>query len=61
MGGAAVIAVLVTAMATWVFMLVMNAVDLGNFLVEGTIAVIGGAAVGLLVPWLMVRRRRQNR
>ena len=55
------IAVLVTAMATWVFMLVMNAVDLGNFLVEGTIAVIGGAAVGLLVPWLMVRRRRQNR
>jgi hypothetical protein len=57
----AVIAVLVTAVATWVGMLVMNMIDLGNFLVEGTVAVLFGAAVGLLVPWLMVRRRRQNR
>jgi hypothetical protein len=43
-------------MATWVFMLVMNAVDLSNFLVEGAIADIGGAAVSLLVPRLMVRQ-----
>jgi hypothetical protein len=53
--------VFVTALATWVFMLVMNVVDLGNFLVEGTIAVIGGAVVGLLVPWYRARQRRQNR
>jgi hypothetical protein len=53
------IAVLVTAVATWVAMLLMNVVDLGNFLVEGTVAVLIGAAVGLLVPWWMVRRRRQ--
>lgn len=43
-------------MATWVFILAMNAVDLSNFLVEGAIAAIGGAAVSLLVPSLMVRR-----
>ena len=55
------VAVLVTAVATWVAMLVMNNVDIGNFLVEGTIAVLIGAGVGLLVPWWMVRRRRQNR
>ena len=55
------IAVLVTAVATWVAMLVMNNIDVGNFIVEGTIAVIIGAAVGLLVPWIMARRRRANR
>ena len=53
--------VLVTAIATWAFMLVMNFIDLGNFLVEGTIAVIGGAVVGLLVPWYRARQRRQSR
>ena len=53
--------VLVTALATWVLMLVMNVVNLGNFIVEGTIAVIGGAIVGLLVPWFRARRRRQGR
>jgi hypothetical protein len=53
--------VLVTALATWVFMLLMNVVNLGNFLVEGTLAVIGGAVVGLLVPWFRARQRRQSR
>jgi hypothetical protein len=53
--------VFVTALATWGFMLVMNVVDLGNFLVEGTLAVIGGAIVGLLVPWFRARQRRQRR
>jgi uncharacterized membrane-anchored protein len=52
------VAVFVTAIATWVAMLVMNVIDLGNFLVEGTIAVLIGGAVGLLVPWYMARRRR---
>jgi hypothetical protein len=55
------VAVFVTALATWVAMLVMEVVNLGNFLVEGTIAVIIGGAVGLLVPWYLVRQRRQNR
>ena len=53
--------VLVTALATWAFMLLMNVINLGNFLVEGTIAVIGGAIVGLLVPWYRARQRRQSR
>jgi len=55
------VVVLVTAVATWAFMLLMNIVDLGNFLVEGTIAVIGGAIVGLLVPWYRSRQRRAAR
>ncbi|HMJ80770.1 MAG TPA: hypothetical protein VK592_06975 [Candidatus Dormibacteraeota bacterium] len=54
------IAVFVTALATWVIMLVLNTVNLGNFLVEGTIAVVGGGLIGLLVPWYMARQRRQN-
>jgi hypothetical protein len=54
-------AVAATAITTWIMMLVMNAVDFGNFLVEGTIAVIVGAAVGLLVPWYRARQRRAAR
>jgi hypothetical protein len=54
-------AVLVTALTTWAMMLVMEVVNLGNFLLEGTIAVIVGAGVGLLVPWYRARQRRQNR
>jgi hypothetical protein len=61
LGRSQMFVVFVTALATWVFMLLMNVVDLGNFLVEGTIAVIGGAVVGLLVPWYRARQRRQNR
>lgn len=53
--------VLVTAVATWAFMLLMNVINFGNFIVEGTIAVIGGAIVGLLVPWYRARQRRQSR
>jgi hypothetical protein len=56
-----VFVVLVTALATWVLMLVMEVVPLGSFLVEGTIAVIGGAIVGLLVPWYRARQRRAAR
>jgi len=54
-------AVLVTALTTWGIMLVMEVVNLGSFLVEGTIAVTGGALVGLLVPWYRARQRRANR
>jgi hypothetical protein len=52
------VAVLVTAVATWLMILLMDVVNLGGFLLEGTVAVLGGAAVGLLIPWLLVRRRR---
>ena len=52
------IAVLVTAVATWVMMLIMNVVNLGNFILEGTVSVLVGAAVGLLVPSWLARRRR---
>jgi hypothetical protein len=54
-------AVLVTALTTWALMLVMEVVNLGSFLIEGTVAVIGGALVGLLVPWYRARQRRANR
>ena len=53
--------VLVTALSTWALMLVMNVINLGNFLVEGTIAVIGGAILGMMVPWYRARQRRQER
>ena len=50
--------VLVTALATWVLMLVLNTANVGTFLVQGTIAVLGGALIGLLVPWFRRRQRR---
>jgi hypothetical protein len=55
------LAVFVTALVTWLILLVLNAVDLGGFLFEGSIAVLGGIAAGLLVPWFMVRRARARR
>jgi hypothetical protein len=54
-------AVLVTAPATWAMMLVMEVVSLGNFLLEGTIAVIVEARVGLMMPWYRAREWRANR
>jgi uncharacterized membrane-anchored protein len=58
----AVVAVIVTAVATFIAIVVLDLVapDLG-FLVEGAIAVLIGAAVGLTVPWYMARQRRANR
>ena len=52
------VAVLVTAIATWLILLVLDTVNLGSFLLESTVAVLGGAAIGLLIPWILVRRRR---
>jgi hypothetical protein len=52
------VAVLVTAIATWLILVVLDNVNVGSFLLESTIAVLGGAAIGLLVPWFMRRRRR---
>jgi hypothetical protein len=53
------VAVLVTAVATWLILLVLDNVNLGSFLLESSVAVLGGAAIGLLVPWFMARRRRR--
>ena len=55
------LAVLVTAISTWLLILLMDVVNLGGFLLEGTVAVLGGAAVGLLIPWILIRRRRRDR
>lgn len=55
------LAVLVTAVATFLVLLVMDFVDLGNFLVEGLIAVVIGAGAGLIVPWYTARQRRKER
>jgi hypothetical protein len=52
------LAVIVTAIATWILILVMDLVPLGSWLLEGTLAVVGGAIIGLAVPWYMARRRR---
>ena len=53
--------VLLTAVSVWLIMLVMQQVDFGNFLVEGTIAVLGGAAIGFIGAWYLRRRNRRNR
>ncbi len=54
--------VLLTAVATWVLMQAMNcSVDVGGFLVESTIAVVGGAAIGLIGSWYMRRQARKER
>jgi membrane associated rhomboid family serine protease len=53
--------VLLTAVSVWVLMLVMDAVNVGNFLVESTIAVLGGAAIGFIGAWYLRRRARKER
>ena len=53
--------VLLTALSVWVLMLVMDAVNIGGFLLESTIAVLGGAAIGFFGAWFLRRRSRRNR
>ena len=55
------IAVLATAIATWVLILVLEPLDLGGFLFESTIAVLGGAAIGFFSAWFIRRRQRRSR
>ena len=55
------LAVFVTALVTWLVLLVLNFLNWGSFIVDGSIAVLGGMAAGLLVPWFMVRRARARR
>lgn len=54
------ILVLATAISTWVLMVLMDTFDFGGFLLESTIAVLGGAAVGFFAAWIIRRRRRQG-
>jgi hypothetical protein len=53
--------VLLTALSVWVLMLVMEVLPVGGFLLEGTIAVLGGAAIGFFGAWFLRRRSRRNR
>ena len=53
--------VLLTAVATWVLMLIMDNINLGGFLIESTIAVLGGAAIGFIGAWYLRRRHRKER
>jgi hypothetical protein len=53
--------VLLTAFATWVLMQVMNWVNIGGFLVESTIAVVGGALIGFIGSWYLRRQERKAR
>ncbi len=55
------LAVFVTALVTWVLVLVLNFLNFGSFLVDGTIAVLGGFVAGMFVPWLLARRARDRR
>jgi membrane associated rhomboid family serine protease len=53
--------VLLTAVSVWVLMQVLNVVDVGGFLIESTIAVLGGAAIGFIGAWYLRRRARKER
>jgi hypothetical protein len=56
-----VVAVIVTALVTWAVMVVLNFLNWGSFLLDGTIAVLAGFAAGMLVPWFLARRARARR
>jgi hypothetical protein len=60
-GGIRMVAVFVTALVTWVLVLVLNFLNWGTFIVDGTVAVLGGFAAGMLVPWFLARRARARR
>ena len=51
--------VLATAISTWVLMVLMNTFNIGGFIVESTIAVVGGAIIGFIAAWYLRRQRRK--
>jgi LPXTG-motif cell wall-anchored protein len=53
--------VLLTAVSVWILMLVMDVLPVGGFLLESTIAVIGGALIGFFGAWFLRRRNRKSR
>jgi len=52
--------VFATAISTWVIMLVLDTLNPGDwgFLIDSTIAVVGGALVGFFSAWILRRQRR---
>lgn len=52
--------VFLTALATWLLMQVLNVLNVGGFVLESTIAVIGGALIGFFGAWFLRRRRRRG-
>ena len=55
------VAVIVTALVTWALIVILDFLSWGTFLVDGTVAVVGGFAAGMLVPWFLARRARARR
>ena len=53
--------VLLTAVSVWVLMQILDVVNVGGFLLESTIAVLGGAAIGFIGAWYLRRRNRKER
>jgi membrane associated rhomboid family serine protease len=54
--------VFATAISTWVLMVIMfNFFPDSGFLIDGTVAVIGGVIVGFIAAWIIRRQRRKER
>jgi hypothetical protein len=53
--------VLATAISTWAILLILDTFDPGGwgFLIDSTVAVIGGALVGFIAAWIIRRQRRK--
>jgi len=54
--------VLATAVSVWVIMLLLDTFNPGNwgFIVDSTVAVIGGAIIGFIAAWYLRRQRRKG-
>ena len=55
------ILVFATAISTWLLLWVLDTFFTYSFLIDGTIAVIGGVIVGFIAAWIIRRQRRQER
>jgi membrane associated rhomboid family serine protease len=55
------ILVFATAISTWLLLFVMDTFFSYSFIIEGTIAVIGGVIVGFIAAWFIRRQRRKDR
>ena len=54
--------VFATAISTWLLMIIMvNFFPDSGFLIDGTVAVIGGVVVGFIAAWIIRRQRRKER
>ena len=54
--------VFATAISTWILMVIMvNFFPDSGFLIDGTVAVIGGVIVGFIASFIIRRQRRKAR